>query len=134
MSLLVLLLLVLIIYPKLEKLGLLQHHSSGASILGRSAFFAVWLSHLCMATGEAMALTGRTFVGKVVSLSQLYRTYCIAHEALLSVTWQLAWERSCGRKDTRICMAESLPSSPETITNSIVNRLYPNTKENSPYI
>ena len=81
-----------------------------------------------------MALTGRTFVGKVVSLSQLYRTYCIAHEALLSVTWQLAWERSCGRKDTRICMAESLPSSPETITNSIVNRLYPNTKENSPYI
>ena len=68
MSLLVLLLLVLIIYPKLEKLGLLQHHSSGASILGRSAFFAVWLSHLCMATGEAMALTGRTFVGKVVSL------------------------------------------------------------------
>ena len=76
----------LIIYPKLEKLGLLQHRSSGASILGRSAFFAVQLSHPCMAAGEALALTGQTFVGKVLSLSQLYRTYYIAHEALLSVT------------------------------------------------
>ena len=59
-----------------------------------------------------------------MSLSQLYRTYYIAHEALLSVTWQLAWERSCGRMDTCICMAESLSCSPETIMNNIVNRLF----------
>ena len=61
--------------------------------------------------------------------SQLYKTYYIAHETLLIVMWQLAWEGSCGRMDTCICMAESLPCSPETITNNIVDRLYPNTKE-----
>ena len=36
--------------------------------------------------------------------------------------------------DTYTCTAESLPCSPETIINNIVNQLYPNTKENSPYI
>ena len=48
--------------------SLLQHHSSKASILGQSAFFTVQLSHLYMSTGETTALTGRTFVGKVMSL------------------------------------------------------------------
>ena len=109
--------------------SLLQHHSSKASILQHSAFFTLQLSHPYMTTGKTIALTRWTFVGKVVSLSQLYRTYYIAQEALLSVTWQLAWERSCGRVDTCICMAESLPCSPETIMNNIVNQLYPNTKE-----
>ena len=114
--------------------SLLQHHSLNVSILGHSAFFTVQLSHPYMTTGKTIALTRRTFVGKVMSLSQLCRTYYIAPEALLSVTWQLAWERSCGRMDTYTCMAESLPCSPETIINNIVNQLYPNTKENSPYI
>ena len=46
----------------------LQHHSSKASILWHSAFFIVQLSHPCMTTGKTIALTIRTFVGKVMSL------------------------------------------------------------------
>ena len=48
--------------------SLLQHHSSKASILRRSAFFIVQLSHPYMTTGKTIALTRRTFVGKVMSL------------------------------------------------------------------
>ena len=48
--------------------SLLQHHSSKASILQRSAFFIVQLSHPYMTTGKTIALTRRTFVGKVLSL------------------------------------------------------------------
>ena len=46
----------------------LQHHSSKASILQCSAFFTVQLSHPYMTTGKTIALTGRTFVGKGMSL------------------------------------------------------------------
>ena len=48
--------------------SLLQHHSSQASILQRSAFFTVQLSHPYMTTGKTIALTRRTLVGKVMSL------------------------------------------------------------------
>ena len=48
--------------------NLLQHHSSKASILQHSAFFTVQLSHPYMTTGKTIALTRRTFVGKVMSL------------------------------------------------------------------
>ena len=48
--------------------SLLQHHSSKASILHRSAFLIVQLSHPYMTTGKTIALTRRTFVGKVMSL------------------------------------------------------------------
>ena len=48
--------------------SLLQHHSSKASILRYSAFFTVQLSHPYMTTGKTIALTRRTFVGKVMSL------------------------------------------------------------------
>ena len=48
--------------------SLLQHHSSKASILQHSAFFMVQLSHSYMTTGKTIALTRRTFVGKVMSL------------------------------------------------------------------
>ena len=48
--------------------SLLQHHSSKASILQRSALFTVQLSHPYMTTGKTIALTRRTFVGKVMSL------------------------------------------------------------------
>ena len=48
--------------------SLLQHHSSKASILRRSAFFIVQPSHPYMTTGKIIALTRRTFVGKVMSL------------------------------------------------------------------
>ena len=46
----------------------LQHHSSKASILRHSAFFTVQLSHPYMTTGNTIALTRQTFVGKVMSL------------------------------------------------------------------
>ena len=48
--------------------SLLQHHSSKASILRRSAFFRVQLSHPYMTTGKTIALTRWTFVGKVIPL------------------------------------------------------------------
>ena len=48
--------------------NLLQHHSSKASILQRSAFFTVQLSHSYMTTGKTIALTRQTIVGKVISL------------------------------------------------------------------
>ena len=48
--------------------SLLQHHSSKASILRRSAFFIVHLSHPYMTTGKTIALTRLTFVGKIRSL------------------------------------------------------------------
>ena len=47
--------------------SLIQHHSSKASILQRSAFFTVQLSHPYMTTGKTIALTRQTFLGKVMS-------------------------------------------------------------------
>ena len=47
--------------------SLLQHHSSKASILQRSAFFTVQLSHPYMTTGKNTVLTRQIFVGKVIS-------------------------------------------------------------------
>ena len=52
--------------------SLLQHHSSKASILWRSAFFTVQLSHPYMTTGKTIALNRRTFVGKVMSLLLIF--------------------------------------------------------------
>ena len=54
--------------------SLLQHHSSKVSILRHSAFFIVQLSHPYMTTGKTIALTRRTFVGKVLSL--LFNMQC----------------------------------------------------------
>ena len=48
--------------------SLLQHHSSKASILRRSAFFTVQLSHPYMTTGKTIVLTRQTLVGKLMSL------------------------------------------------------------------
>jgi len=48
--------------------SLLQHNSSKVSVLWRSAFFIVQLSHPYMTTGKNIALTRLTFVGKVMSL------------------------------------------------------------------
>ena len=60
--------------------SLLQHHSSKASVLRRSAFFMVHLSHPYVTTGKTKTLTRHTFVGKVMSLlfnklSRLVRTF-----------------------------------------------------------
>ena len=48
--------------------SLLQHHNSKASVLWCTAFFMVQLLHPPMTTGKTIALTGWTFVGKVISL------------------------------------------------------------------
>ena len=50
--------------------SLLQQHSSKASILRCSAFFTVWLSHPYTTNGKTIALTRRTFFGKVISAFQ----------------------------------------------------------------
>ena len=60
--------------------SLLRHHSSKTSIFRRSAFFIVQLSHPYMTPGKTIALTRRTFVGKVMSLlfSMLSRlVFCV---------------------------------------------------------
>ena len=71
--------------------SLLQHHSSKASILQRSAFFTVQLSHPYMTTGKTIALTRRTFVDKVMSLllnmlSRLVITFFPRSKCLL-ISW-----------------------------------------------
>ena len=71
--------------------SLLQHHSSKASILRRSAFFTVQLSHPYMTTGKPKAFTRRTFVGKVMSLllnilSRLVITFLPKSKPLL-ISW-----------------------------------------------
>ena len=71
--------------------SLLQHCSSKASILQRSASFTVQLSHPYMTTGKAIALTRRTLVGKVMSLllnmlSRLVITFLPRSKPLL-ISW-----------------------------------------------
>ena len=68
--------------------SLLQHHNKKASVLQRSAFFIVQLSHPQMTTGKTIALTRWTFVGKVMSLffnmlSQLVITFLSRSKCLL---------------------------------------------------
>ena len=74
--------------------SLLQHHSSKASVLRCSVFYIVQLSHPYMMTGKTMALTRRTFVGKVISLlfnmlSRLVITFLPRSKCLL-----ISWLRS----------------------------------------
>ena len=71
--------------------SLLQHHRSKASILRRSAFFTVQLSHPYVTTGKTIALTRRTLVGKVMSLllkmlSRLVITFLPRSKHLL-ISW-----------------------------------------------
>ena len=79
--------------------SLLQHHSSKASILQRSAFFIVQLSHPYM-TGRTIALTRWTFVGKVMSLlfnmlSRLVITFLPRSKRLLT-SWLESPSAECG--------------------------------------
>ena len=71
--------------------SLLQHHSSKASILQCSAFFTFQLSHPYMTTGKPIALTRRTFIGKVMPLlfnmlSRLVITFLPRNKHLL-ISW-----------------------------------------------
>ena len=90
--------------------SLLQHHSSKASILRRSAFFQ--LSHPYMTTGKTIALTRRSFVGKVMSLflnmlSSLVITLYEDIQGLLELTPQkdvlfitVNWNAKVGSQET----------------------------------
>ena len=83
--------------------SLLQHHSSEASIFWHSAFFTVQLSHPYMTSGKTTALTGWTFVGKVMSLlfnmlfrlviTFLPRSKCLLISWLQSHHLQRFWSR-----------------------------------------
>ena len=71
--------------------SILQHHSSKASVLQRSAFFIVQLSHPYLTTGKTIASTRQNFVGKVMSLllnmlSRLIITFLPKSKCLL-VSW-----------------------------------------------
>ena len=79
--------------------SLLQHRSSKASILRRSAFFTVQLSYAYMTTGKTIALTRWTFVGKVMSLlfiilSRLVITFLPRSKCLL-----ISWLQSLSAKE-----------------------------------
>ena len=75
--------------------SLLQHHSLKESILRRSAFFIVQLSHLYMTTGKTIALTRQTFVSKVMSL--LFNILCrfvivfLPRSKRLLTLWLQSW-------------------------------------------
>ena len=72
--------------------GLLQHHSSKASILWPSAFLHPYIhTHPYMTTGKTIALTRRTFVGKVMSLCFLVKDSKAWYAAVHGVTENLIW-------------------------------------------
>ena len=95
----------------------LQHHSSKASILWRSAFFTVQLSHPYMTTGKTIALTRWTFVGKVMSLlfnmlSRLVITFLPRSKRLL-ISWlqspsAVIWEPKKMKSDTVSTVSPSI--------------------------
>ena len=67
--------------------SLLQHHSSKASSLRRSAFFIVQLSHPYMTTGKTIALTRQTFVDKVMSLLFNVLSRFLPRSKSLLISW-----------------------------------------------
>ena len=93
--------------------SLLQHHSSKASMLWRSAFFAVHLSHPYMSTRKAIALTRRTFVGKVMSLLFNMLSRCVitflprSKHLLISWLWSqyglIIWKLGAYSKGNIFC-------------------------------
>ena len=74
--------------------SLLRHHSSKASILQCSAFFIVHLSHPYMTTGKTIALTRRTFVGKVMSLLFNMLTWLVITFLLRCKQLLISWLQS----------------------------------------
>ena len=86
--------------------SLFQHHSSKASILWRSAFFTVQLSHPYMTTGKTIALTRRTFVDKIMSLlfNMLSRfiTFLPGSKRLL-ISWLITICSNFGAQKNKVC-------------------------------
>ena len=84
--------------------SLLQHHSSKESILRRSAFFTVQLSHPYLTIGKTIALTRWTFVGKIMSLllnmlSRLVITFLPRSNCLLISNSQIMETTKCPLMD-----------------------------------
>ena len=81
--------------------SLLQHHSSKASILQRSAFFIVQFSHPYMKTGKATALTRWTFVVRVMSLLLICCLGWSSEKAMAThsstLAWKIPWMEKPGR-------------------------------------
>ena len=92
--------------------SLLQHHSLKASILCHSAFSMVQLSHLYVTTGETIALTTWTFVGKVTSL--LFHTLSRSVIAFLprSSHFLISWLQSLSAVILELRKRKSVPASP----------------------
>ena len=86
--------------------SLLQHHSSKGSILRRSAFFTVQLSHPYVTTGKTVALTRRIFVGKVMSL-----LFNVLSRLVITYPWN-AYVGSC--KDFRSYVPGVIDKEPNT--------------------
>ena len=102
--------------------SLLQQHSSKASILRRSAFFTVQLSHPYMTTGKTIALTRRTFLGKVMSLllnmlSRLVITFLPRSKCLL-ISW-LQSPSAVILKPPKFCSKETNKRIPMILTRHI---------------
>ena len=94
--------------------SLLQHHSSKASILWHSAFFAVQFSHPYMTTGKTIALSRRTFVGKVLSL--------LLFPHLFPMKWWDQMPRSSFSECwvlSHICHITTLPSTADGIAHTV---------------
>ena len=94
--------------------SLLQHHSSKASILRHSALFRVQLSHPYMTTGKTIALTRRTFVGKIMSLllnvlSRLVITFLPRSKRLL-ISWLQSPSAVILEPQKRVCHCIVSPS------------------------
>ena len=88
--------------------SLLQHHTSKASILQCSAFFTVQLSHPYMTTGKTIALTRRTFVGKVMSLlfnmlSRLVMTFLPRSKCFFNFMAAVTVCSDFGAQENKVC-------------------------------
>ena len=95
--------------------SLLQHHSSKASILWRSAFFTVQLSHPHMTTGKNIVLTRRTFVGKVMSLLFNMLSWLVITFLLRSKSLFISWLQS----------PSAVILEPRKIKSETVSTVYP---------
>ena len=87
--------------------SLLQHHSSKPSILRRSAFFILELSHPYITNGKTIASTRQTFVGKVMSLllnmlSRLVTTFLPRSKHLL-ISWLQSPSSVIGVQKNKVC-------------------------------
>ena len=94
--------------------SLLQHHSSKASILQHSVFFMVQLSHPYMTTGNTIALTIWTFVGKAMSLLFNILSWCFIAFLPRSKYLLVFWLQS-------LCMVILEPKKKKSVTVSIVS-------------